>query len=103
MVIFISIKLQFSLELFPCLLKVVLPDLSVTVTVNKISGVDPNDDLTFTVKLSHSKHSASHAYRVLLEIAASDEYFENVQEVGSPDVGVLSVVAGNNAPSGNPR
>lgn len=84
-------------------LKIIEPDLSVTVSVDQTSGVQPDYDLTFTVQLHHSKLSTSPAFRVLLEIAAPKEYFKNVRKSGIPSRGDLSVKAGDQAPSGNPR
>lgn len=83
--------------------KIIEPDLSVTVTVDRTSGVQADYDLTFTVQLYHSKLSTSPAFKVLLEIAAPKQYFSNVQKSGPPSRGDLSVVAGNEAPSGNSR
>ena len=84
-------------------LKIIEPDLSVTVSVDRTSGVLPNYDLIFTVQLYHSKLSTSPAFGVLLEIAAPKEYFKNVRKSGSPSRGDLSVKAGDQAPSRNPR
>lgn len=84
-------------------IKIIEPHLLATVTVDRTSGVQPNYDLTFTVQLYHSVLSTSPAFRVLLEIAAPHEYLTNVQKLGSPSIGGLTVVAGNQAPSGNPR
>lgn len=71
--------------------------------MDQTSEVQANYDLTFTVQLRHSVQSTSPAFKVLLEIAASPEYFRNVRKFGSPSSGDLSVVAGDQVPSGNPR
>ena len=72
-------------------------------SVDPTSGVQPDYDLTFTVQLHHSELSTSPAFGVLLEIAASKEYFKIVQKSGTPSRGDLSVKAGDQAPSGNSR
>ena len=83
--------------------KVIEPDLSVSVTVSRSSGVPPNYELTYTVQLHHSKKSTSHAFRVLLEIAVPHEQLSKAKIMASPAAGVLTMVDGNQAPSGNPR
>ena len=85
------------------LLKIIEPHIFATVTVDQTSQVQPNYDLTFTVEVRHAIQSSSSAYRVLLEIASPHEYFTNVRKVGSPSIGDLTLVAGNQAPSGDPR
>ena len=71
--------------------------------VDRTSEVQPDYDLNFTVQLHHSKLSTSPAFGVLLEIAAPTEYFKNVRISDAPSRGDLSVKAGDQAPSGNPR
>lgn len=83
--------------------KIIEPHIFATVTVDQTSKVQPNYDLTFTVEVRHAVQSSSSAFRVLLEIATPQEYFTNVRKAGSPNIGDLTVVAGNQAPSGDPR
>lgn len=84
-------------------LKVIEPDLAVSVVSSRLAGVPPNFDLTFTVQLKHSKKSTSGAYRVLLEIAIPSDNLQNAQLIDRATRGSLNLVNGNDAPGNNPR
>ena len=75
-----------------------------SVTASLASGVVPNYEVTFTVQLQHSKKSTSHAFRILLEIAMPHEYFQsNARIADVPAGGGITLIAGDQAPSGNSR
>ena len=74
-----------------------------SVTASRSAGVPQNYDMSFTVQLSHSIQSTSHAYRVLLEIAVPHDHLTNARTVESPAKGAISLVDGNQAPSANSR
>lgn len=83
--------------------KIIEPDLSLSVTPSLSSGVQPSVEVTFTVQLRHSRKSTSHAYRMLLEVAVPRDYLSNAQITDSPAGGSITVVAGDQAPSRDPR
>lgn len=74
-----------------------------SVTASRSAGVPQNYDMSFTVQLSHSIQSTSHAYRVLLEIAVPHDNLTNARIQESPAKGAIRRVDGNQAPSGNSR
>ncbi|XP_031561262.1 uncharacterized protein LOC116297218 [Actinia tenebrosa] len=84
-------------------LKIIKPELQVHSSITPTNQVKPQQVLSFSVTLSHTQASTSHAYGVLLEIAVPHQYL--TLNVGSiqPQGAAIRVVNGHQAPSRSSR
>ena len=66
-----------------------------SVTASRSTGVPQNYDMSFTVQLSHTIQSTSHAYRVLLKITVPLDHLTNARITESPAKGGITLLDGN--------